>query len=156
MENHIGVYYQTVEKAIKTIGLDPVKTRVETGRWTLNRNGIPVWLFLNYQTNAKGYYFQVAAPILKMPTENRGAFCEQLLSLNGQLFGVAFIEKGGTVYLNTIREILDLDVSEAYAMIVKVGNYADYYTRSMKNGLLNWTSYSSAGPNKAGEDSLTK
>ena len=138
MEEHIGVYYQTVEKAIKNLGVDPVKTRKKEGHWLLVRNNNPVWLYLTYQPASKGYYFQVAAPIVDMPNENRGVFCEQLLSLNSELIDAAFIEKKGSVYISTMREVKGLSVREAFFMIARVGKYSNYYINYKEKGLLNW------------------
>ena len=153
MQDHKGVYYQLVEKVIKAIGLDPIKTRKKEGEWVVFKNQIPIWIYLYYNKISKGYFYQVSAPVIHMPKENRGAFCEQLLSLNSTLFGAAFMEKRGTVYIHTVREVEGLDVKEAYTILERIGNYMHYYQESQKTGLLNWTPYNSAGPNAARSDS---
>ena len=155
MQEDISDFYALIEKAIKAFNLDPVKTRKKEGEWVLYSKGIPFWLYLTYNRSSKEHLFQVSAPVLHMPTENRAAFCEQLMSLNGELIGAAFMEKKGTVYITKVREAVDLDLLEAVRMIERVVNYMNYYQESQKYGLLNWTPYKAAGPNAPGPSSLS-
>ena len=81
---------------------------------------------------------------MKMPVEAKGQFCEQLLRLNAELYGAAFLVKNGEVYISHIREVEGLDVTEAHSTIARIGCYADFYVRSEKKGILNWTPFKAA------------
>ena len=152
MQQHLGIYYQLVEKAIKALGIDPVNTRNKEGEWVIYRNGFPLWIYLYYHESSKGYYYQVSAPIMRLPTENQGAFCAQLLSLNAGLIGAAFIERNGTVYISMVRNTDGMDIKETYGTLERIGDYMQYYQESMKTGLLNWTPYNPKGPKSVQPD----
>ncbi|MBX2873542.1 MAG: YbjN domain-containing protein [Saprospiraceae bacterium] len=131
-------YYQVVEKAITKIGLDPTACRKKPGQWSLTKGQIPIWIDVFYLEREKNIYFQVAAPIMKIPQDNAGRLAMDLLQLNNQLFGVAFTANKGHIYLKTLRETEGLDISEANAMILRIGNYADQYDNELKKRYPEW------------------
>lgn len=124
----LNYYFRIVEEAIAKIGVDPHKARTKTpGEWTLTKGKVHVWISIFYKESEKSTYFQVGSPVMKVPTVNREQFALELLELNNQLFGVAFTRNKENIYIKTLREAEGLDVSEAYAMILRVGNYTDTY-----------------------------
>lgn len=131
-------YYQVVEKAIAKIGIDPGACRKKPGQWTLTKGKIPIWVDVFYLEKEKNTYFQVAAPVMKIPKDNAGRLAMDLLELNNRLFGVAFTANKGHIYLKTLRETEGLDVSEAHAMIMRIGNYADQYDDELKKRYPEW------------------
>ena len=127
MEN-LNYYYRIVEEALAKLGLDPQDARLKNpGQWRLSKGKIPVWITVFYREKEKSAYFQVDAPVMKVPQTNRENFALELLSINDRLFGVAFCIYKGNVHLKTLRETEGLDVSEVSSMILRIANYADQY-----------------------------
>ena len=135
----LNFYYNIVENAIAKIGLDPqVARQQQAGKWTITKGKIPVWIDVYYIEREKRIYFQVASPVMKMPGTDNGKLALELLSLNNQLFGVAFCTNNNHVYIKTIREAEGLDMNEALSMIMRVGNYADQYDDVLKKKFPGW------------------
>lgn len=124
-------YYQIVEKAIAKLGLNPERTRKEVGKWDLRNKTIPIWLDLYYDESEKNTYFRVVAPFMEIPEDKNPELAWKLLQLNSLLYGVSFTAHNGRIYIHTIREAEGLDISEAYAMILRVGNYAVQYQKEL-------------------------
>jgi len=124
-------YYQIVEKAILKLGLNPEKTRSQVGKWTLRNADIPVWIDVFYHENHKRNYFLVVAPSMKIPEDRNTDLAWKLLSLNNDMQSVSFITKNDSVYIKSIRETEGLDISEAFALITRVGNYTMAYRKSI-------------------------
>ncbi len=139
--NHLKFYYQIIEKAIAQVGLNPETARTDMGKWTVTKNNIPVWVEVFHQEKERRNYFMVGAPVMKVPAQNQTQFYLELLRENNNLYGVAFVENKGVIYLKTLREAEGLDVSEANAMILRVGNYADHYKGKLENAYPAWTNY---------------
>ena len=131
-------YYQVVEKAIAQIGLNPEIARKEMGKWTITKGNIPVWIDIFYREQEKRGYFMVGAPIMDIPSQNASTLAIDLLHLNNELFGVAFVANKNRVFLKTIRETNGLDISEAHAMILRIGNYAEKYSKELKEKYPDW------------------
>lgn len=127
----IEYYYQIVDKAIVKLGLNPEKTRSQAGKWDLRNADIPVWVDIFYQESEKRHYYLVVSPFMEIPEDKNPDLAWKLLSLNNDMYGVSFITKHDKVYIKTIREVEGLDVSEAYAMITRVGNYALDYRKKL-------------------------
>ena len=136
--NNLNYYYHTVEDAIAKLGLDPMVTRKQEGQWNLTKGTTPVWIDVFYNRSENRIYFQVAAPVMKMPEMNPGKVALELLELNNQLYGVAFVSNRGNIFIKTIREAEGLDVNEAHAMILRVGNYANSFGKELKAKYPNW------------------
>ena len=65
---------------------------------------------------------------MKLPADEvRLPFFQELLELNDKLFGVAFGIYNGWTWLKVIREVDGMDENEAFAMLTRIGNYADQY-----------------------------
>lgn len=138
--DNLNYYYNVIENAIAKIGLDPqVARQKQAGQWTITKGKIPVWIYVFYRQQEKRIYFQVVAPVMKMPGTQKGAIAQELLELNNQLFGVAFCTSKGQVFIKTIREAEGLDNNEALSMIMRVGNYADQYDNVLKQKYPSWT-----------------
>lgn len=126
-------HYKTVEAAITRLGIEPEKCRGENaGQWMIVRGSVTVYLDLWYIEKRGRAYFQVMAPVIKIPTKRREQFYEELLRLNNRFFGVAFSVDDTNAWIKVIREVDGMDDSEALAMISRVGNYADKYDDELK------------------------
>ena len=129
---NLNFYYRTVESAIAKLGLDPQKARTQNaGKWTITKGEIPVWIDIVYLQNENRVYFQVAAPVFNMTPANQASLALDLLETNNKLFGVAFCSNREKVFIKTLREAEGLDMNEAYAMILRVGNYAAEYRQNL-------------------------
>ncbi|MGB0862325.1 MAG: YbjN domain-containing protein [Saprospiraceae bacterium] len=126
--------YKIVEDAIRQIGISPevCEDKEQKGRWVLQKNDIKVWIDMMHIKQEKRAYFQVTAPIINIPNENREAFYEELLMINDKLYGVAFSIYNGAAWLKILREAEGLDSSEAYASIVRVGSYGEKYLKELQ------------------------
>ena len=136
--DNLRYYYNIIEQAIAKIGLDPQITRKATGQWTIKKGQIPVWIDVFYSQAHKRAYFQAVSPVMKMPNKNQGALALELLQLNNQFYGVAFTTNQGYIFIKTIREAEGMDMNEALAMILRVGNYADQYDNVLKKKYPDW------------------
>ena len=126
--------YKLVETAIARLGVDPAKCRGQKpGQWSLIRGSVKVWLDLWHIEKENRAYFQVMSPVVKIPTEQKEQFYEELLKINDKLFGVAFSLYKENAWIKVIREVDGMDENEAFAMITRVGNYADKYDDELKN-----------------------
>jgi hypothetical protein len=64
---------------------------------------------------------------MPLPKDRKDEFFKELLSINDKLFGVAFAIYDEWAWLKCIREVDNMSVSEALAIIRRVGYYADEY-----------------------------
>lgn len=127
-------YYDVVEEAIATLGIDPKICRgQEQGQWNLKKGSAPVWIDVIYSEKDKRAYFQVMAPITKVPATNKEKFFEELLEINYVLYSVSFTKYDEGIYMKVIREADGLDVSEAIAAIERIGYYGDFYDDFLQN-----------------------
>jgi len=131
MEN-INNYYEIVEKAINSLGVNAVDCREKKqGQWSLKKSNISVWVDVFHVEREKRAYFQVMAPIVKVPTNNLTAFYKELLEINDKLYGVAFTVHKETAWIKVIRQAVGLDDTEALASITRVGNYGETYHKHL-------------------------
>ncbi|MEM6804101.1 MAG: hypothetical protein AAF696_22040, partial [Bacteroidota bacterium] len=79
----------------------------------------------------KNTYYRVRAPFMEIPEDKNTELAWKLLHLNNVIYGVSFVAHKGRIYIRTIREAEGLDISEAYAMLVRVGNYAMKYQKEL-------------------------
>lgn len=128
MKHNLEDYYHIVEDAISELGVDPEGCRGKgDGQWNLRKGSAKIWLDLWHIERMRRAYFQVMSPVVPVPTSRREEFLMELLEINDRLFGVAFAVFDDWAWLKSIREVDDLDVSEAVAMLRRVGEYADQY-----------------------------
>jgi hypothetical protein len=119
--------YRIVEQCIENLGLDPTTVRGEKeGQWSLNKGSAKVWIDVWHIEKEDRAYFQAMSPVMQDPANNTDLYRE-LLEINDKLFGVAFTLYNGWVWLKMIREVEGMDENEAFAMITRIGNYADQY-----------------------------
>jgi len=133
----LAYYAQVVEKAIAQIGLNPEDAKIADHKWSLKKGSVSIWVELYTFQNRP--YFQVAAPIMEVPSIRTGELAIELLKLNNDMFGVAFVMHKERIYLKGLREAEGLDVSEAYSIMLRVGNYADKYDDGLKERYPNTT-----------------
>ena len=125
-------YYKIVENCIQRLGVDPALCRGEKpGQWNLKKNNTDVWIDLWYIEREQRPYYQVMAPVIQVPEQNKAVLFEELLTINDQLYGVAFTLYKDWVYLKVIREVQGMDEDEAFAMLTRIGNYADDYKQKL-------------------------
>lgn len=127
-------YYQIIENAISQIGIDPALCRAKNdagqevpGQWNLKKGEQSVWVDLWYIEKEQRAYFQVLAPMMDVPANISPAFYRELLEINYDLYGVAFVISRDKVYIKIIREADGMDSPECLASIYRVGNYASHY-----------------------------
>ena len=131
--NNLNQIYNSVEKCISNLGVDPLKCRGKNpGSWTLKKGSVQVWVDVWYIEREKRAYFQVMSPVMKIPAEKTLEFYKELLQINDRLFGVAFTIYKDNVWLKHIRETENLDESEIMNTLHRVGNYADQYDDVLK------------------------
>jgi len=121
-------YYQIVEDAIRSLGVDPTTCRgKKPGQWNLRKGSARVWLDLWHIQHENRAYFQVMSPVLPLPRERLAEFFRELLEVNDKLYGVAFAVYDDWAWLKAIREVEDMSVDEALAILKRIGYYADEY-----------------------------
>jgi hypothetical protein len=132
MEN-IQYYYDMVENCIRDNGVDPAECRGEkAGQWNLKRGSASVWIDVWHIEQENRAYFQVLAPVMQIPATNQQELFQELLELNYNLYGVAFVKFNDWIYIKMIRECDGLEQKEAAAAITRVGWYADEYDDKLK------------------------
>jgi hypothetical protein len=127
-------YYEVVESCIGGLGVDPVECRGDKpGQWTLRKGSATVWVDLWHIEQEERAYYQVMSPIFPVPqdAEMRNNIFAELLSINDRLYGVAFTTYKEWIYIKVIREADGMDDTEAQAMLLRVGNYADQYRQEL-------------------------
>lgn len=121
-------YYRIVEECISFLGIDPAEARgKKPGQWSLVKGSATVWLDVWYDNKERKSVFQVVSPIMELPAEKLSELYAELLSLNHQLFGVAFTTHKQYIWLRAIREASGMDSREALSLLTNVGKYADKY-----------------------------
>lgn len=123
-------YYNIVENCITRVGADPTACKEsKPGSWSLKKGSAKVWIDVWYIEKEGRPYIQVMSPVMKFPGDGlkRSALFEELLTINDKLFGCAFTIFNNFVWLKSIRECDGLDENEAFAMLTRIGNYADQY-----------------------------
>ncbi|MFN0200022.1 MAG: YbjN domain-containing protein [Bacteroidia bacterium] len=124
----LQVYYDMVDGCIRELGVDPAICKGEKpGQWSLKRGSAPVWIDVFYDEHNKCSYFQVMAPVVKVPAVNTQAFYQEVLEIAHNLYGVGFTKFQDWLYVKAIRETEGLDASEITATMNRVGFYADQY-----------------------------
>jgi hypothetical protein len=118
-----------VEASLAALKVDPVACRGQKpGQWSITYKGVSVWIdVFNFANNPDRWYFQVMSPLVIVPDKNQEAFYQNLLEINGLLFGSWICKKGDWTYVMFLREAADLDQNEVNATLDRVAIYcADY------------------------------
>ena len=118
-------YQYIVEKAIARLGVDPSKCLINRANWQLKKGNIR--LNISFFEQGGLNFFKAEALITTVPTNADAAFYLRLLTYNAEFNGLAFYVKEDKVLLKSVREVSGMDANEAFAMITKVGNYADKF-----------------------------
>lgn len=127
-------HYQIIENCIKRLGVDPAVCRGEKpGQWNLKKGSASVWIDVFKREKDYYGYFQCMAPVVQIPQNRKEEFYQELLELNHSLYGVAMTKYKDWIYIKTIRELKDMSEDEAFAMITRIGNYADDYDDKFRN-----------------------
>lgn len=144
-------YYTIVNNCISRLGVDPNSLKDDKpGAWTLVKGSAKVWIDVWYIEKENRPYIQIMSPVMKIPKDQvkKSSLFEELLTINDKLFGCAFTVFNEFVWLKSIRECEGLDDSEAFAMLTRIGNYADDYDDYLveKYQPQNNQGYQGAGP----------
>lgn len=118
-------YQYIVEKAIARLGLNPANCLISKANWQLKKGSIK--LNISFFEQGGQHYFKTEAMIASIPSDAENNLYKKLLEFNHELSGLAFHIHDGKIYLKSVREIVGMDTNEAFAMITKVGNYADKF-----------------------------
>jgi hypothetical protein len=129
-ETNLKACVEMVEVVLSSMGLDPVRTRIESASgpaWGVTRGSAEVFVFLS--TTAEGdNYIQIIAPVMRPDPGRSDGLYDHLLSLNAnELTGAAFGLRNGDVVLTTDRGTTGLDKVEVEEMIRRIGEYADHF-----------------------------
>ncbi|MFN8255355.1 MAG: YbjN domain-containing protein [Bacteroidales bacterium] len=139
----LETYFGMVENCIKNLGVDPAVCRLEkAGQWDLKKGSASVWIdVFKSETNNFAGYFQCMAPVVQVPTSMTKEFYEEILEKNHSLYAVSLVKYKDWIYIKTIRELEGIDQNEMFALITRVGNYADdlddYYNNKYHGGGFN-------------------
>ena len=121
----LAQYQYIVEKAIARLGVNPKKCLKKKANWQLKKGSIK--LNIGFFEQQGQNYFKTEALIASIPNDATIDFYKKLLEHNREFHGLAFYIDEGNVYLKSVREVAGMDTNEAFAMITKVGNYADKF-----------------------------
>lgn len=150
--SNIQTYYDMIEGCIRQLGVDPTTCRGnQAGSWALFRGSAKVYIDCWHIESEGRAYFQVMAPVMKVPDQNRETFFFDLLSFNDKLFSCAFALYNDWAWIKMIRECDGLDVDEAMAIIQRVGSYADQYDDLLKQHYTHSQDVSAANAEGAGK-----
>lgn len=148
----IDTYYNLVENCIRTLGIEPASCRTErAGSWSLMKGSAKVYIDVWHIDKENRAYFQVMSPVMKVPAEKRQEFYYDLLSFNDKLYSCAFSLYNDWAWIKMIRECDGLDQNEAFAIIQRVGAYADQYDDLLKQHYNSAADKSSANATGAGQ-----
>ncbi len=126
-------YYDMVEACLQDLGIVPEETRSnKPGQWNILKGSAHIMIDIFTMENDWSY-FQCMAPIVKIPDDRKIEFYEEILEKNHQLFGVAMTKFNDFIYIKNIRELENLDKSEIFAQIKRIGIYADELDDYYKN-----------------------
>lgn len=122
-----------VEAHLKQEGLVPEDVKMKTAdghpAWAFRQGSASVRIHLLPGDKESDYgYFQVVAPVIILPDNDREKVFERLLALNAdQLWSCAFAVRQDRVIITADRTTRDLDRSEVVEMIERVAAYADKF-----------------------------
>jgi hypothetical protein len=123
-----------VEATIRTLGLDPVTTRVEGNdshaTWTLKRGSASVLVSASKYPQEQATYLRVASPVVTMPADpsKHLAMFRKLLELNAAgLANAAFGLVGDRVIAVSERPAAGLDSNEVDQMVRHLAAVADTF-----------------------------
>jgi hypothetical protein len=119
-------YAATVEQILLTLGVDPLRARLNTEAgfgWSFQRGSAVIEVYVSQQENAG--YLQVLSPIMHLPQTGLLALYRRLLELNLQLTNASLGVYLDVVYLFSERPVDGLDATEANSIITLVAGYAD-------------------------------
>ncbi|MCB9262541.1 MAG: YbjN domain-containing protein [Flavobacteriales bacterium] len=135
-------FFDTVEDAIRTLGVDPEITRCEqSGQWILQRGDVEIYIDVwQPQTHNQWEYFrdeepatvfQVVAPVCYLPDseEEKKDFVNEILHINHHLFYGCFTinEQENMVAISFKRLIEGINRVEMIEPIEAIGFYAENF-----------------------------
>ncbi len=124
--SNLESYAATVEQILLTLGVDPLRARLNTEAgfgWSFQRGSAVIEVYVSQQENAG--YLQVLSPIMHLPQAGLLPLYRRLLELNLQLTNASLGVYLDVVYLFSERPVDGLDANEANSIITLVAGYAD-------------------------------
>ena len=124
--SNLESYAATVEQILLTLGVDPLRARLNTEAgfgWSFQRGSAVIEVYVSQQENSG--YLQVLSPIMHLPQTGLLALYRRLLELNLQLTNASIGVYLDVVYLFSERPVDGLDANEANSIITLVAGYAD-------------------------------
>ncbi len=118
-------YQHIINDAIEKLGLNSEKCQISNTIWEIKRGSVTLVLELFEADNRT--YFKVQALIAHLPNEQSTDFYKQLLLHNHNFNGFTFTLNDNIIYLKAVRDVLGMDMNEAFVLITKVGNHADKF-----------------------------
>ncbi|OIQ36613.1 MAG: hypothetical protein BM555_02310 [Crocinitomix sp. MedPE-SWsnd] len=143
--------YDMIEACIRKLGIDPTTTRGQNaGQWSLMKGSAKVYIDCWMIESEGRAYFQVMSPVMQVPADKKESFYFDLLSFNDRLYSCAFALFKDWAWIKMIRECEGLDEDAAFAIITRVGHYADQYDDMLKQHYEASASVETADANGAG------
>ena len=131
--SNIQNFYDLIERSIQQLGVDPITTRGQiAGQWSLVKGSAKVYIDCWHIESEGRSYFQVMAPVMQIPADRKESFYFDLLSFNNKLYSSAFVLHNDWAWVKMLRECDGLDQAETFAIISRVGHYADQYDDLLK------------------------
>ncbi len=133
-QESLSRYYELIEKSIEGLNVDPKLCRGEKpGQWSYSKGKATVWIDVweMAEPNNKSY-FQVMSPIMELPATGLEDFYKELLEINYNFYGVGFVKLNQWIYIKSIREVENLELSEVNSTLDRVGFYADDWISKLK------------------------
>ncbi|MFT5512192.1 MAG: hypothetical protein ACI8SE_000589 [Bacteroidia bacterium] len=141
-------FYEVVEDAIKTLGVDPEETRCDApGQWILTRDAVEIFvdIWQPLEHNQWEYFkedeptavFQVVAPVCYIPESeaDRAKFMEEILYINHHMFYGSFTvnmdEKMAAIRFKRLLE--GTNRVEMIEPIESIGFYAENLSNYLSN-----------------------
>ena len=117
-------YYNTVEAAIKQLGITAEETRgQQPGQWNLKKGKFDI--MIDVWEQEKQFLFQIVCPLCSLPDENKEGFMLYLLNKNYGMSSMAYAIMEDSVYLKYTTEIDSLTEQNIFMLLSKTAFYAE-------------------------------
>jgi hypothetical protein len=134
MAYDMEAYYQLVEEALQSIGVDPQQAAgEEPGQWTLERSKALLMIDLWFVEEEGRPFFQILSPVIDLQSvdDHFGLF-RRLLEDNYRVQGSGFCLLQDAIYLNTVRPVEEIDGTIVAELIKRTGFYSDFFIEQLQ------------------------
>lgn len=120
----LTTYYNLVNDAITSLGLNPEETKGENpGQWNLKKGRFDI--MVDVWEQEKQFLFQIVCPLCSLPEENKDAFLQHLLQRNYGMSSVTYAMMENDVFLKYTTEALELTKENVVMLLNKTAFYAE-------------------------------